>query len=283
MKDTLTKSSPKKVVVQLEAMLFKDVLGINGGTIEKLLALDEKDRSHADALTTIWTQEIEKKLSLSRYWQQDQQFVLRVDYKQGVLFFEISDKTGAVYTFRERSSGLRYFLSYYIQARALERSESAKETIILMDEPDSFLSVLGQRNLLSIFESLVNEDTSRRNTQLIYTTHSPFLINRNFPERLRLVRKGDAEEGTQYVEKSRIRRFEPVRSALGIDLAQTLFMGATNVILEGPTDQYVITEAIRVFARAGRRQQPAGLKLNHHRIGGKRAEHRKGHHRFAVG
>ncbi len=27
---------------------------------------------------------------------------------------------GAIYTFRERSSGLRYFLSYYIQAKAIE-------------------------------------------------------------------------------------------------------------------------------------------------------------------
>ena len=84
--------------------------------------------------------------------------------------------------------------------------------------------------------------------QLLYTTHSPFLINRNFPRRIRLVRKGDAEEGTQYVSAGHVRRYEPIRSALGIDCAQTLFMGATNVIVEGATDQYLVSELVRFFA-----------------------------------
>jgi hypothetical protein len=83
---------------------------------------------------------------------------------------------------------------------------------------------------------------------LIYTTHSPFLINRNFPRRLRLVRKGDGEEGTVLVDEERVRRYEPVRSALGIDCAQTMFMGATNLVLEGPVDQYLFCELVRIFS-----------------------------------
>ena len=190
-----------------------------------------------DSVVANWNQLIDERLNLSRYWQQDDQFILRANLKKGTIFFEITDKTGAVYSFRERSSGLRYFLSYYIQAKAIERGGD-KHGIVLMDEPDSFLSVVGQRNLLSVFESLVSPDSSRRKTQLIYTTHSPFLINRNFPRRLRLVRKGDGEEGTVLVDEERVRRYEPVCSALGIDCAQTMFMGATNLVLEGPVDQY---------------------------------------------
>jgi predicted ATPase len=233
---------------ELELLLFRDVLGIKVETLQKLDALEQKDRGHAESLVESWNREIDDKLNLSRYWQQDQEFSLRVDFKNGVLYFEISDKTGAVYTFRERSSGLRYFLSYYIQARALEASRQSENSVILMDEPDSFLSILGQRNLLSIFESLISAETSKQSMQVVYTTHSPFLINRNFPRRIRLVRKGDAEEGTQFVDKSRVRRFEPIRSALGIDLAQTLFMGAINLIFEGPTDQYLFSEGIRLFS-----------------------------------
>jgi len=66
-----------------------------------------------------------------------------------------------------------------------------------MDEPDSFLSIAGQRNLLQVFESLVSKNLLAVSCQLVYTTHSPFLINRNFPHRLCLVRKGDGNEGTQ--------------------------------------------------------------------------------------
>lgn len=232
----------------LESMLFADVLGIKTSAIELLASLPDRNRSYADSLVATWNDEIGRVLNLSRYWQQDELFSLRINFKRGVLFFELTDKTGYVYTFRERSSGLRYFLSYYVQAKALEMSLKDSNAIILMDEPDSYLSIVGQRSLLAVFESLAGMPSTGPGVQLMYTTHSPFLINRNFPRRIRLVRKGDGEEGSQYVDESRLRRYEPVRSALGIDCAQTLFMGSANLLLEGPTDQFLLTELIRAFS-----------------------------------
>lgn len=120
-----------------------------------------------------------------------------------------------------------------------------------MDEPDSFLSIAGQRNLLQVFESLVSVKSASGTCQLVYTTHSPFLINRNFPKRVVLVRKGDGSEGTQYVPRSAVRRYEPIRSALGVDCAETLFMGATNVVVEGITDQRILIAAIQRFGDNG--------------------------------
>lgn len=234
---------------ELEIQLFRDVLRITQETIAFVAGLEITDRTHADGLVARWNREIEERLNLSHYWTQDDSFALRLNYKQGLLYFEVTDKTGATYTFRERSSGHRFFLSYYIQAKALESISRKNGAIVLMDEPDSFLSIIGQKNLLSVFESLVKAESSGQKCQLVYTTHSPFLINRNFPHRLRLVRKGDAEEGTQLIDQAMLRRYEPVRSALGIDCSQTLFMGATNVVVEGPTDQFLICEMIRHFAR----------------------------------
>ena len=195
----------------------------------------------------MWNDELDRTLNLSYYWQQDDQFALRVNFKDGIFYFEITDKTGSVYTFRERSSGLRYFLSYYIQAKSLEGKYRDSGCVVLMDEPDSFLSIAAQKNLLSVFESLVSAGASTDQLQLVYTTHSPFLVNQNYPNRIRLVRKGDAEEGTQFIDESRLRHYEPVRSALGIDCAQTLFMGETNVVLEGPSDQFLLAELNRIF------------------------------------
>ncbi|MBX3398527.1 MAG: AAA family ATPase, partial [Gemmataceae bacterium] len=157
--------------------------------------------------------------------------------------------TQAIYTFRERSSGLKYFLSYYIQARALEMTNRNRNSIILMDEPDAALSIVGQRNLLSVFESLVSPESSGQTCQLIYTTHSPYLINRNFPRRIRVVKKEDAEEGTQYIEQARSRRYEPVRTALGIDNAPSLFLNSDNVLVEGATEQYLIAELVRIYSK----------------------------------
>ena len=232
----------------LEMRLFKEILSITIETLKYLYELTLQDRGYIEGQIAKWNEEIEERLNLAHFWHQDEQFSLTVNYKDGIIYFEIRDKTGSVYTFNERSSGLKFFLSYYIQAKAMELSNRNRNSIILMDEPDSALSILGQRNLLAVFESLVSPESSGQTCQLIYTTHSPYLINRNFPRRVRVVKKEDAEEGTQYIEHARARRYEPVRTALGIDSSSSLFLGADNVLLEGATDQYLLAELIRIFA-----------------------------------
>jgi len=232
----------------LEMQLFKEILDITRETIRYIYDLTTDDRGYIEGQIAKWNDEINDKLNLSHFWRQDEQFKLSVNYKDGIIYFEIRDKTDSVYTFRERSSGLKFFLSYYIQAKAMELSSRNRNSIILMDEPDSALSILGQRNLLSVFESLVSPESSNQTCQLIYTTHSPYLINRNFPRRIRVVKKEDAEEGTQHIEQARARRYEPVRTALGIDSAPSLFLGEDNVLVEGAIDQYLLAELIRVFA-----------------------------------
>lgn len=232
---------------ELELQLFRDVLRISKPTLELIARLGNTDRGFVERLISEINHRLDETLDLTHFWQQDDQFHLSVDYKAGFFYFEITDKTGAKYTFNERSSGLRYFLSYYIQAKAIERANEARGSIVLMDEPDSFLSIAGQRNLLQVFESLVSMKAASGTCQLVYTTHSPFLINRNFPKRVVLVRKGDGSEGTQYVPRSAVRRYEPIRSALGVDCAETLFMGATNIVVEGVTDQRILIAAIQRF------------------------------------
>ena len=232
----------------LEMLLFKDILGITGETLRYIYDLPMTNRGYIEGQIGKWNEEIRNQLNLSHFWHQDDQFSLSVNYKDGMVYFEVRDKTDSVYTFRERSSGLRFFLSYYIQAKAMEMTSRNRNSIILMDEPDAALSILGQRNLLAVFESLVSPESSNGTCQLIYSTHSPYLINRNFPRRVRVVKKEDAEEGTQYIERARARRYEPVRTALGLDSAPSLFLGADNVLLEGSTDQYLLVELIRVFA-----------------------------------
>ena len=232
----------------LEMLLFKQIIEVESDTLKYIYSLDGSNRGYIEGQIAKWNEKLNDELNLSHFWHQDEQFRLSLNYKDGVIYFEIHDKTECIYTFEERSSGLKFFLSYYIQAKALEMSGRSKNSIILMDEPDAALSILAQRNLLSVFESLVRPETSHQVCQLVYTTHSPYLINRNFPRRISVVKKEDAEEGTQYIEHARARRYEPVRTALGIDSAPSLFLGADNIVLEGTTDQYIITELIRAFA-----------------------------------
>jgi len=232
---------------ELALLLFRDIIGVKASSIQELIHKGPADRGYVESKVTEWNQTINTKLNLKRYWQQDERFQLLLNVKNGMVYFEIEDRTNSKYTFAERSSGLKYFLSYYIQAKSLERCQRDRHCIAIMDEPDCFLSILGQRNLLEIFESLVDRRTSGGTCQMVYSTHSPFLINRNFPYRIRLLSKGAADEGTQYIRRSASRRFEPVRSALGVDCGQTLFVGSANVVVEGMADQFLIAEAIRSF------------------------------------
>jgi hypothetical protein len=137
----------------------------------------------------------------------------------------------------------------------MENLQHKNGVIILMDEPDNFLSATGQRSLLRVFETLISNKVAHSPCQLVYTTHSPFLINRNFPGRIRLVRKGDGTEGTQFVQRAAVRRFEPVRSALAIDSADTLFLGSINVVLEGASDQKLLTACVQRFGEPSRIDQ----------------------------
>ena len=112
-------------------------MGITASTLRYVYELTTRDRGYIEGQVATWNDEISDKLNLTHFWQQDEQFSLTVNYKDGVIYFEIRDKTDSVYTFDERSSGLRFFLSYYIQAKAMEMSNRNKNSIILMDEPDS--------------------------------------------------------------------------------------------------------------------------------------------------
>lgn len=234
----------------LEKLLFDDILNVKQETLERIRQLASRHRGYVERVVADINQRIAERLDLPTYWAQDRDIHLEVDFKANHFYFQLRDKTGSKFTFNERSSGLQYFLSYYIQSLAHRRANSGRGLVVLMDEPDGFLSAVAQQNLLKVFESLVstpNGDLGR--CQLVYTTHSPFLINRNFPNRIRLVRKGVGSEGTQYVNHSLARRYEPVRSALGIDCAETIFMGATNILLEGASDQKLIVAAIRKFGK----------------------------------
>lgn len=237
---------PQKAAM-LETKLFRDVLQVPESVLTEMATFSASDRGYIERRVAEINHRLNERLDITHFWQQDDAFRLQVVYKSGFFYFEITDRTGATYTFNERSSGLRYFLSYYVQAKAIEKANETRGCIVLMDEPDMYLSVAGQRNLLRIFEALVSPKQSSGTCQLVYTTHSPFLINRNFPQRIRLVRKGDGSEGTQHVEGSLTRRYEPIRSALGIDCAETLFMGAVNIVVEGASDQKVIVGGVQRF------------------------------------
>ena len=179
-------------------------------------------------------------LNFPRWWAQDRDFRLMVSPREYELVFTIRDCTRTDYSFAERSSGLKYFLSYHVQLLAHRPPVTGQPEILLMDEPDAYLSSQGQQDLLRILEAFALPDDSSRQDQVVYVTHSPFLINRNAGDRIRVLDKGVTDEGTRVVKDVTQNHYEPLRSSLGPFVGETSFISGSNLFVEGLADQVLL-------------------------------------------
>ena len=134
--------------------------------------------------------------------------------------------------FDERSSGFQWFFSFLTAFSRYEHDDTP--VIILLDEPALGLHAKAQKDFLRFIE----ERLSKR-CQVIYTTHSPFMIQPDHLERARLVEDRGREAGsitTSDVLTTDSDTLFPLQAALGYDIAQHLFIAKDNLVVEGPSD-----------------------------------------------
>ncbi len=134
--------------------------------------------------------------------------------------------------FEARSSGFQWFFSFLSAFSEYERTN--EPVIILLDEPGVGLHARAQADFLCF----IDERLSQR-CQVIYTTHSPFMIQPGKLERARVVE--DHGRGKGAVVSSDILVTDsdtlfPLQGALGYDLTQNLFVGPNNLVIEGTSD-----------------------------------------------
>ncbi|MFS0518692.1 AAA family ATPase [Nostoc sp. UIC 10607] len=208
-------------------------------------ALINGKEGYANGIIEMINSRLAERLNFPRWWVQDQEFCLRIAPRDYDLVFTIRDKTGTEYSITERSNGLTYFLSYFIQFLS-HKPHPEKNEILLMDEPDAYLSSQAQQDLLKIFDAFSNpQDGSHitRPIQVVYVTHSPFLIDKNHAERIRVLEKGKNDEGTRVVKDIARNHYEPLRSAFGAFVGETTLIGNCNLMVEGAADQILIAGA----------------------------------------
>lgn len=132
--------------------------------------------------------------------------------------------------FGERSAGFVWFFSFLA---AFSEYRSSEKLIILLDEPGLGLHAAAQNDLLRYIDERLAPTH-----QVVYSTHSPFMVDPTRLERVRTVEDVD-DQGTKVREEvlgtSRDTLF-PLQAALGYELVQTLFVGPDNLVVEGPAD-----------------------------------------------
>ncbi len=174
-------------------------------------------------------------------WSQEPSVEIKLSVNGKVLYIDISDSTTVLDTPESRSLGFRWYLSFFINFLAQNKEASINEYLFLIDEPGIHLHPAGQKDLVKVLENLAEKN------QVIYTTHSPFMINREFPERVRLVTK--SKEGTHIDNEAYRQNWKPLRKSIGLMIGDLFFFNEDSLILELPREKLALAKKLRFWEK----------------------------------
>ncbi len=174
---------------------------------------------------------------------------LNVDFDSNTVSFSVQSSEGETLLLSERSNGLRWYLNTFIDAKAHGVAQS--NVIYLFDEPGISLHVNAQKELLNLFEDLAD-----KGNQVVYTTHSPYMLNTKDDgiHRIRAIEK-DSQGYTHIYKTAYDARLSPqnqqdtlapIISAIGMTLQDTFgpAKDKLNIVTEGVSDYiYLYTMA----------------------------------------
>jgi AAA15 family ATPase/GTPase len=155
------------------------------------------------------------------------------------LVFWISDGFNRLYP-KQRSLGVRWFISFYLQIRASEKSKASN--VFLLDEPGANLHAKAQADVLK----LINQLSPHIN--IIYSTHSPNLIEYKKLYRVYAVQRKNEDDDSptilidaHHLGAASTDTLSPILAAMGADLStQNIIQKNNNVILEEMSGFYYL-------------------------------------------
>lgn len=162
----------------------------------------------------------------------------------------VDSSQGMSIPFTERSNGLRWYFSLFVE---LESNNLVnKPVVFLIDEPGISLHVNAQKELLSLFDDL----TADKN-QIIYSTHSPYMIEEKRIDRIVPIQKNkdnsteifSAITSDKLDSASKIETLTPLLEAIGMNLHHNIGLHhnreSINIITEGITDSMYLDAMIK--------------------------------------
>lgn len=147
---------------------------------------------------------------------------------------------------KNRSKGFNWFFSFLVWFKRIQEDKDS-QYIILLDEPGLNLHAAAQADLLRFIEDL------SPNYQILYSTHSPFMVPSDKLHRVRTVL--DTEAGTQIsdsIQEKDPNTLFPLQAALGYDIAQNLFIAKKNLLIEGVSDLVFLQTMSGILENAGK-------------------------------
>src|SRR5881396_2052389 len=157
----------------------------------------------------------------------------------------VADATdGSRVELEQSSKGFQWFLSFYIVF--MTETLQGKDTVLLLDEPGLHLHAAAQQDLLRVLAKL-----SEKN-QVIYSTHSPFMINLDAIDTISVL--AETPRGTKISEPAKTTdktALFPLQAALGYALARGLYTGQYSLLVENITDMWILSTISQHFRESG--------------------------------
>ena len=241
----------KGVPAGVGARAAQNFLSIAGIKLEDLIKLDRRARENilnranakvSEDFNSFWSQTIGKSGRLSLKCDIDR-YSDKTPDKAGKehLVFWICDGNTQLYP-KQRSQGVRWFVSFYLQLKASEKRGEHK--IFLLDEPGSNLHAKAQADVLKLINKLPKTAAS-----VIYSTHSPHMLE--YPKLFRVhavQRNGEQDDSPTVIidahslGSASSDTLSPVLTAMGVDLSHHQVIKKTNnVLLEEMSGYYYLT------------------------------------------
>jgi predicted ATPase len=194
-----------------------------------------------------------------RYWSQNPDLTVELDLdfreagqngQGGPPFLDVrirNHRHRVTTNFGERSGGLVWFFSF---VAAFSELRDAEGLVLLLDEPGLGLHAAGQADLLRYLDEQL-----AGGHQVVYTTHSPFMVDATRPDRVRTV-EDVAGEGTRVGEGAVATSRDtvlPLSGALATSLLAGLGAGPRTLLVGGVPD-LVYLEVMSGYLRDGGRR-----------------------------
>ncbi|MDR6357373.1 energy-coupling factor transporter ATP-binding protein EcfA2 [Pseudomonas psychrotolerans] len=194
------------------------------------------------------------------FWKQNEDLEVEVDIRTDPsdaapfnngpnLYLRIKNKRhrGVTTPFDQRSRGFIWFFSFLVWFDSVQEQLSPIGTtansklIILLDEPALALHALAQSDFLRYIDHLAES------YQVIYTTHSPFMVNSDRLYQVRVV-EDKPKIGTiisDNISGSDAKTIFPLQAALGWNIAQNLFISKQNLLVEGVSELAILQAMVQ--------------------------------------
>lgn len=259
------KSDPTNAHKQIEPK-HQAVLALLRMADVRLEDFSEGAASYEDLKAQIEAVSINLTDQVLNFWKQNEDLEVEVDIRQDPkdaspfndgpnLYLRIRNRRhrGVSTPFDQRSRGFIWFFSFLVwfdsvqDQLKLQAPKSCSQLILLLDEPALALHALAQTDFLRYIDHLA------KSHQVIYTTHSPFMINSDRLHQVRVVEDKPAV-GTVISDNlsgSDAKTIFPLQAALGWNIAQNLFIAKHNLLVEGVSELTLLQTMSKVVEAAG--------------------------------